>query len=150
VLHLSAQPFKTVPGEIEPNSAYARELKRRQDLAEATLPFRGGKIRFDQGTEHPAPASEKALMMVLGELNRDRQLALLVKAYADEGEADAQQLSKRRAEYLRQYLIRRGIDPQRLTSLGCGASRPAWTSDTEEHRAANRRAELVRRGRLAG
>jgi outer membrane protein OmpA-like peptidoglycan-associated protein len=150
LLHLSAQPFKTVPVQIEPNSAYARELKRRQDLAEATLPFRGGKIRFGRGSEHPTAASEKALREVLAELNRDRQLALLVKAYADQAEADAQQLSSRRAEYLRQYLIRRGIDPQRLTSLGCGASRPAWTSGTEEHRAANRRAELVRRTRVAG
>jgi outer membrane protein OmpA-like peptidoglycan-associated protein len=150
LLHLSAQPFKTVPVAVAPNSAYARELKRRQDLAEATLPFRGGKVRFDEGSEQPTPASEKALAEVLAELSRDRQLALLVKAYADEAEPNAQPLSNRRAEYLRQYLIRRGVDPQRLTSLGCGASRPAWTSDTEEHKAANRRAELVRRSRLAG
>jgi outer membrane protein OmpA-like peptidoglycan-associated protein len=150
LLHLSTQPFKVVPVRIEPNSAYARELKRRQDLAEATLPFRGGKIRFDEGSEHPTPASEQPLSEVLAELNRDRQLALLVKAYADQTEADAQQLSNRRAEYLRKYFIRRGIDPKRLTSVGCGASRPAWTSDTEEHRAANRRAELVTRSKLAG
>ncbi|HUQ93415.1 MAG TPA: OmpA family protein [Bryobacteraceae bacterium] len=150
LLHLSAQPFKSVPVQIDPNSPYARELKRRQNLAEATLPFRGGKIRFDQGSVHPIPTSEQALRAVLAELQRDRHLALLVKAYADEAESNAQQLSNRRAEYLRQYLIRGGIDPRRLTSRGCGASRPAWASDTEEHKAANRRAELVRRSESAG
>ncbi|HEY7615826.1 MAG TPA: OmpA family protein, partial [Terriglobales bacterium] len=150
LLHLSAQPFKSVPVKVEPNSAYARERKRRQDLAEATLPFRGGKIRFDHGSIHPTPASEQALMAVLAELQRDRLLALLIKAHADETESDSQQVSNRRAQYLRQYLIRGGINPRRLTSRGCGASRPAWTSDTEEHKAANRRAELVRRSGLAG
>ena len=150
VLHLSAQPFKTVPVRMEPNSSYARELKRRQDLAEATLPFRGGKVRFEQGSEHPTAASEKPLKEVIAELNRDRQLDLLIKAYADETEPDSQQLSNRRAAYVRQYLIGRGIDPRRLTSLGCGTSRPAWISDTDEHRAGNRRAELVKRSKLAG
>jgi len=150
LLHLSAQPFKSVPVQIEPSSPYGRELKRRQDLAQATLPFRGGKIRFDQGSVHHNPASEQALTDVLAELQRDRHLALLIKAYADKAESNTQQLSNRRAEYLRQYLIRRGIDPRRLTSRGCGASRPAWTSDTEEHKVANRRAELVRRSALTG
>jgi outer membrane protein OmpA-like peptidoglycan-associated protein len=150
LLYLSPQPFKTIPVRIEGDPAFAGELKRRQDLAVATLPFRGGRIRFDPGSERPKSGSETALREVLAELGRDRHLTLLVKAYADETEANAQQISNRRAEYVREHLIRRGIDGQRLTTLGCGASRPAWISDTEEHRAANRRVELVRRTKMAG
>ncbi len=150
LLYLSEKPFKTVTARLDPDSGYARELQRRQALAQATLPFRGGKIRFDEGSERPTAASEAPLREVVAELNRDLRLAVLVKAYADETETDAPRLSSRRAEYLREYLTQRGIDPKRLTTLGCGASRPAWTSDTEEHRAANRRAELVRRSRVAG
>jgi outer membrane protein OmpA-like peptidoglycan-associated protein len=120
------------------------ELRRRQQLAEATLPFRGGKIRFEANSATFSAQSEVALNAVLAELERDAGLTLLVKAFADAREANGLQLSFARANRVVTWLNARGIDPKRLVEKGCGSSRALWVGDTEEERAANRRAELVR------
>ena len=52
-------------------------------------------------------------------------------------------LSQERAEVVRQALIAKGIDGARLTAKGYGATNPIHPNDTEEHRALNRRTELV-------
>lgn len=52
-------------------------------------------------------------------------------------------LSKRRAENVRQYLISTGVDADKLRILGRGAKDPIASNDTAEGRAQNRRVELV-------
>lgn len=44
----------------------------------------------------------------------------------------------------RRVLTARGVDAKRLAQIGCGAARALWVGGTEEERARNRRAELVR------
>jgi outer membrane protein OmpA-like peptidoglycan-associated protein len=52
-------------------------------------------------------------------------------------------LSKRRANAVREYLIKKGgIAANRLTAVGFGKSKPIATNDTAEGRAQNRRVEL--------
>lgn len=150
VLYLTAKGFSSVPFQIDPQSAFGIELCRRRKLAEETLPFRGAKIRFDQGSSRFTTASEPFLRIILAELRRDHDLRLLIKAYADETEPKAEELSKARADFVLDWLVRNGTDRQRLRSVRCGASRPMWDSDTNEHRAANGRAELVRITRWSG
>lgn len=120
------------------------ELRRRQQLAQATLSFRGGKIRFLPDSAMLAPQSEQALDAVLAELKRDVGLHLLVKAFADARETESLALSRERAKQVVAWLSTRGVDSNRLVAKGCGSSRALWGGDTEEERAANRRAELVR------
>ena len=56
-------------------------------------------------------------------------------------------LSNRRAQSVRQYLIDRGIDASRLTADGKGLTKPIATNTTVEGRQQNRRVEfVVRRG----
>ena len=83
VLVLTRQEFSNVPARIDPNSTYGVELRRRQELQEATLPFRGGKIRFENNSTATTKESGRALDAVLAEMKRDRRLRVLVKAYAD-------------------------------------------------------------------
>lgn len=53
-------------------------------------------------------------------------------------------LSQRRAESVRQYLIDHGISPSRLQAKGYGETHPVATNDTPEGRAKNRRVELTK------
>jgi outer membrane protein OmpA-like peptidoglycan-associated protein len=53
-------------------------------------------------------------------------------------------LSRRRAEAVRHYLISKGVSADRLTVKGYGESQPAASNDTLEGRVMNRRVELVR------
>jgi len=52
-------------------------------------------------------------------------------------------LSDRRAAVVRDYLISKGIDADRMTSAGYGEARPIASNDTDAGRAQNRRTELV-------
>jgi outer membrane protein OmpA-like peptidoglycan-associated protein len=51
-------------------------------------------------------------------------------------------LSQRRADAVRAYLLRRGVDPGRVASRGFGATLPVGSNLTESGRAANRRVEF--------
>jgi outer membrane protein OmpA-like peptidoglycan-associated protein len=129
---------------IDDASPIGAELRRRQNLAQATVPFRGGGIRFESGTAALTAESDPALRIVLAELQRDRGLTLIVKAFADAREPDGDRLSVERAQTVVAWLTSRGVAPARLHAIGCGSTRALWFGRTEEERTANRRAELVR------
>ena len=132
------------------DSAYKIELARRQALGYATLPFRGAKIRFEEGRTAFASDADEPLHAVLREMMRDRRLSVLVKAFSDRNEDDAAALSTRRAERVGDWLASRGITRSRLVPKGCGTQRPLTFGKTAADRAMNRRAELVRLTAQAG
>jgi outer membrane protein OmpA-like peptidoglycan-associated protein len=138
------------PPPVDPASPYGAELERRRRLAAATVPFRGGRIRFELDRTTLVPGARAALEDVAGELERNPALELLVKAFADAGEAAPEALSTRRAHVVAEWLTQRGVDVRRLTPRGCGTVRPVTIGRTEPEREQNRRAELVRRTPMAG
>jgi outer membrane protein OmpA-like peptidoglycan-associated protein len=143
LLLLTSSPLHAQhPTPLDPT--YERELMRRRALADATLPFRGAKIRFKEGVAGFAADADEPLQVVLRELLRDRGLRVLVKAFADGTEVDADTLSSKRATLVVDWLTARGVERERLMPRGCGARRPLTLGNTALERAMNRRAELVR------
>jgi outer membrane protein OmpA-like peptidoglycan-associated protein len=67
-----------------------------------------------------------------------------VRGHTDDrgGEAYNLDLSQRRAEAVRGFLIRRGVEPARVESRGFGATLPVASNTSESGRAANRRVEF--------
>ncbi|MEQ9167014.1 MAG: PorP/SprF family type IX secretion system membrane protein [Fulvivirga sp.] len=62
----------------------------------------------------------------------------------DKGSAEYnQQLSENRAAAVSQYLMKSGIEEDRITYLGKGEEDPTVANDSEENRATNRRVEFV-------
>jgi OOP family OmpA-OmpF porin len=53
------------------------------------------------------------------------------------------QLSQRRADAVRAYLVKKGVAPERLEARGFGKDRPVARGNTERDRAANRRVEFL-------
>jgi outer membrane protein OmpA-like peptidoglycan-associated protein len=142
VVYFGPGALSTVPPQIDWSSAYGTELRRRQALAAG--PFRTGRVRFQRDSVIVNWESETAIAAIVEELRRDVGLQVTVKAFADGLEHDGGRLSQQRADALVSRLVLDGIARDRLTARGCGDSRPLWREDTEEHRAANRRADFVR------
>ena len=148
LLLTAAPPRPSDSAALDPK--YGLELARRRALAQTTLPFRGAQIRFEENRAVFTASADEALEAVLKELQRDRGLTLLVKAFADRAESNAAALSTRRAEVVVDWLAARGVERQRLNPKGCDALRPLDFGRTAEGRAMNRRAELVRFRPTAG
>lgn len=84
--------------------------------------------------------------LVLGEYNKT---AVVVQGHTDStgSEEHNQDLSERRAKSVQNYLVTRGVDPDRLATLGFGESEPVASNDTESGRRQNRRVDIMLRGK---
>jgi outer membrane protein OmpA-like peptidoglycan-associated protein len=103
-------------------------------------------INFDLDSDRIKSESQPTLDKVLAVLKARPDWKLLVEGHTDStgGEAHNQQLSRKRADAVKAYLLAGGIDGQRLTTAGLGATKPVAGNDTETGRAQNRRVELAK------
>ena len=71
--------------------------------------------------------------------------AIVVQGHTDSTgtEVHNQELSERRAQAVVSYLIGRGVDPARITSVGYGEGEPIASNDTVSGRSQNRRVDLL-------
>jgi outer membrane protein OmpA-like peptidoglycan-associated protein len=80
-------------------------------------------------------------------LNNSPNGLILIEGHTDSNVALAvvsnQQLSEDRAKAVKEYLVKNGVDKNRLAAQGFGDTRPLVFNDTEEGRAQNRRVELL-------
>jgi outer membrane protein OmpA-like peptidoglycan-associated protein len=104
-------------------------------------------INFDIGKASLQPGADETLMEMVKLLKNNPNLKLEIQGHTDNtGTAEKNlELSIQRAETVKDFLIRQGIDEIRLTANGFGSSQPVDTNDSEEGRAKNRRVELVRK-----
>lgn len=104
-------------------------------------------ILFDFDEATLKPESEAALNQLLGALDSDAALSLTISGHTDSDGADAYNLdlSKRRAEAVKAWLVGKGIAAGRLTAEGKGETAPVASNDTADGRALNRRVEAAKR-----
>jgi len=110
----------------------------RADVYDIFFSFNSDQIRSE---------SEPSLKAIADALNKHPEWKLSVEGHTDNigGDTYNLDLSRRRAAAVKDALVKRyKIDPNRLTTVGNGATKPRDTNDTLEGRARNRRVELVR------
>jgi outer membrane protein OmpA-like peptidoglycan-associated protein len=108
-----------------------------------TLP---GHVLFPSGGSALSPNARQSLNRVADALTQQpTEVQVVIEGYTDaRGSEDLnQQLSKQRAEAVRNYLVERGLDAQRLSAVGRGEAAPIADNDTAEGRATNRRVAIV-------
>jgi outer membrane protein OmpA-like peptidoglycan-associated protein len=103
-------------------------------------------IQFEFNKAVIKPESESVLIQAYTSLNDHPEIFVEISGHTDAIGSDEynQKLSERRAESVRQWMLNKGIAPNRLTAVGYGESRPIASNDTEEGRALNRRIEFKR------
>ncbi len=119
----------------------AAQLERSQAGDVVVLP-EGVNFAFDSADLRPDAVT--VLDEAVTVLNRRTDIKVDVVGHTCNigPEAYNQGLSERRARSVYEYFVGNGIAAERLTTQGYGETRPAYSNDTREGRAKNRRVEL--------
>ncbi len=102
-------------------------------------------IFFTSGSAVLLPMSESEIDILYHLLISQPSVKIEISGHTDDvgSTEDNLLLSKQRAEAVRSALINKGIDGDRLFSMGYGEEKPIDTNDTPEGKSNNRRTEFV-------
>ena len=102
-------------------------------------------IQFEFNSSSLTEDSHAGISMLVDFLRRNPELKVELAGHTDDvGSASYnKKLSADRAEVVRQALVDNGIEESRLTAKGYGSIKPLVPNDSEEHRALNRRTEMI-------
>jgi outer membrane protein OmpA-like peptidoglycan-associated protein len=113
---------------------------------EAPIYFPRVHINFKFGTAEISGADPIPTLEEVAQIMKDHpEIVVEVQGHTDNVGTDEnnQVLSEKRAQAVKDYLVRKGVPADRLQTAGFGESRPIDTNDTDLGRARNRRIEFV-------
>jgi outer membrane protein OmpA-like peptidoglycan-associated protein len=117
------------------------------DRLTASQPVAAAMIHFESNSEKIQGDTYSILNELATALQNSLPDAVLIIAGHTDAQGSAQynlQLSQRRAQSVKDYLVRRGIAARRLIARGYGETYPMAANDTTDGRALNRRSEFIR------
>ena len=125
-----------------PNTAPNVRVDSRGCDLQDVITLRG--VNFHTNSARLRAESYPILDNAITTLVRYSNLQVEVAGHTDSRASDSynQDLSQRRAETVRQYLINGGVSGNRLTATGYGENEPVASNDTPDGRLQNRRVEL--------
>jgi outer membrane protein OmpA-like peptidoglycan-associated protein/tetratricopeptide (TPR) repeat protein len=129
-------------GQQSPDSIFEKNIPLQPIETDATVVLKN--IFFDVNKFDLKPESEAELDEVVRLMNDNPTLKIQINGHTDTvgKAADNLKLSENRAKAVVSFLIRKNINPARLSSKGFGATQPIAPNNTEEGKALNRRTEM--------
>jgi outer membrane protein OmpA-like peptidoglycan-associated protein len=124
--------------------ALAKSLAVKADTRGTVITLSGGVV-FPTGQATILPGAQTQLNQVADALKTQAEHHFSVEGHTDNQGTDAinNDLSTRRANAVRDYLIVRGVAAAVITAQGFGSTRPVAENRTPEGRAMNRRVEII-------
>jgi len=157
---IEAAPVPRAQNDLAPGQRQARAqlLDRLNGFFETQDTPRGLVVvipdsLFEPGTGNVLrPNAVERLMQMAVFLKTHPDLSMRVEGFMDDREAtvDVARLSQKRAEAVREMLVRYGVAPGVVASAGFGKMRPVASNATASGREQNRRVEIVIRGASIG
>jgi outer membrane protein OmpA-like peptidoglycan-associated protein len=147
-----AQLADAQKGKQEAEARAAAAMASLQQVATIKEEERGtvitlsGSVLFPSGGDTLSDIARQSLDQVASALKEQPQgTRFRIEGYTDARGSDTsnQQLSQRRAQAVRDYLSRQGIDASGMEAIGRGEESPIASNDTPDGRANNRRVEIV-------
>jgi outer membrane protein OmpA-like peptidoglycan-associated protein len=131
--------------------AQLNSILQTQDTARGLI-VNMSDVLFDTGSSTLKPATREKLAKISGIVLAHPGLTLQIEGHTDSVGSDQmnQQLSERRADSVRDFLIEQGVAGSSVTAKGFGKTQPVASNDTAEGRQKNRRVELVVNGAAIG
>ena len=135
--------FQLKQDDLKPESVNVYDVLA-EDLTPGTV-VQLVNIHFEFGSAALTNDSEEGIAMLAAFLESHPEITVELAGHTDDVGSDAYnlKLSKERAEVVRQALIAKGIPEIRLSARGYGSTRPVVPNDSDEHRAMNRRTEMI-------
>ncbi|HEX7139891.1 MAG TPA: OmpA family protein [Vicinamibacterales bacterium] len=148
-----AAELEKTKAELAEREAEARELRLQQELARlaatkndqrglvVTLPG----IFFDTGKSTLKAGAKHTLAKIAEQLKGDSDVRVSIEGHTDSVGSDEknQELSEKRANAVRDYLVTNGVPSDRVTAAGKGEADPVASNKTAAGRLQNRRVEMI-------
>lgn len=101
-------------------------------------------VNFDVDKSTIRPEGFPILEHAYNVLKDNPSVKVEIQGHTDSDASDTynQKLSQRRAEAVKAYLVKRGIEAERMTTVGFGESKPIADNNTADGKAKNRRIEF--------
>ena len=138
------------PNQAETVNGYQDEDgcpdKKPEVMLEKETPIVLKGVTFKTGSAKLTEEAKATLEKVYRTLRDHPEIKIEIRGYTDNVGKRSYNiwLSKQRAEAVKQFLVKRGIDPNRIRAVGLGPDHPIASNKTPEGRAKNRRIEFVR------
>ena len=128
MLHISIEHLVIVPEAIPLNTI----------LILTHVKFGPGKITF------PAANTNEDLKNLVAAMQKSPDLKIQISGHTDRSgnEQANKKLSQSRAKFVYDHLIAKGISADRISHIGYGSAKPAYSNKSKDGRAANRRIEV--------
>jgi outer membrane protein OmpA-like peptidoglycan-associated protein len=117
----------------------------KQDGRGTVLTLEGGVLFQSAKSTLMPPARERLEQVAHALAALDPAQTIIIEGHTDSRGADEmnQRLSQARADAVRDYLVERGVRPERIRAEGHGEEQPIADNESAEGRANNRRVEIV-------
>jgi outer membrane protein OmpA-like peptidoglycan-associated protein len=101
-------------------------------------------ITFKTGSAVLLPEGKKILDTVVNYLKNNPEVNVMIEGHTDNTGTDKinNPLSEKRAESTKAYMVKQGIDADRMTTQGFGSTQPVDDNNTAKGRSLNRRIEI--------
>lgn len=129
-----------------PASAKPQPPARRDERVARAAGCLLGTMPFKRGFKRPAPDQQAMLPVTLAWLQAEPSRRLLLRGHSDAGGTDGYnlRLSAARARWIRTWLVKRGIEPERITAQAFGEYLPVMDARPDDAR--QRRVEVIGMG----
>ncbi|MFN3873714.1 MAG: OmpA family protein [Ignavibacterium sp.] len=119
---------------------------KKKEVVEIGVPIILEGITFDKNKSVIKPESEPALWNAYTTLKNYPGMVVEISGHTDNvgSRKSNVELSIRRANAVKEWLVKRGIEPERIQTKGYGPDRPVVPNDSEENKRKNRRIEFLR------
>lgn len=132
--------------QIETHQA---QVQRLQGAIKYTIE---SDLLFPSGSYQMSDEGKRVIAKMAKKLAPTQENKLVIHGYTDnapigpelqkQGINSNQELSEKRAEAVKEFLISQGVDPSKVEAVGHGDQSPVATNETEKGREQNRRVEL--------
>jgi outer membrane protein OmpA-like peptidoglycan-associated protein len=152
-----AQRLRAEQAEREKQELRAKLIQQLNLILETRDSARGlivnmSDVLFDTARHDLKPIAREKLARIAGIVLAHPGLALEAEGHTDSVGSDEynQSLSERRANAVRDFLVKQGVPATMINSRGMGEGSPVASNDTAAGRQQNRRVELIVSGDVIG